>query len=174
MTGVPSTADLVEGWPAMRQRLRLLLILATSPWLYASGDTLVRAADSRGLDANVVHQIWVGARPAGAAKENYAASVIALTHALRNATGRPWRYRRWSNQDVSPRYFPRTYELLHGIVGLKLPWAMASDVMRYEIVARSGGVYIDMVRRRTSLPTLLNLAFKAHYDYRRRRRRPVR
>ena len=169
----------------MRQQrllVLLLLFLATSPWLYASSDTLVTAADSLAdsrRDADVVHQIWVGARPAGAIKESYAASVVALTHALRNATGRPWRYRRWSNQDMSPRYFPRTYELLHGIVRLKLPWAMASDVMRYEIVARSGGVYIDMVRTATdgrpqaSNPGLLNLAFKANHHHR-RRRRPVR
>ena len=103
----------------MRQPLLLLLLLlVTSPWLYASSSDTLRDSPR---DADVVHQIWVGAKPAGAIKESYAASVVDLTHALTNATGRPWRYRRWSNQDMNPRYFPRTYELLHGIVRLGLP-----------------------------------------------------
>lgn len=84
-----------------------------------------------------IHQIWIGNQPLHEHKKMY---MHSFKHLLPD-----FEYKLWTNEDVNIKNFPLTFPYLQIILNLdhKGKYAMASDLMRYEILYHHGGFYFD-------------------------------
>jgi mannosyltransferase OCH1-like enzyme len=120
-------------------------LLATSSLLYADARRLTchstkhgklltlpppQLSQSRRTIPRVIHQVWVGP-----AKRKPHIEAFMKTCRDQNPT---MAYRLWTNDDLTPDKF----SLLHLIKNAR-SYAQAADIMRLEILARHGGVYLD-------------------------------
>ena len=87
----------------------------------------VAAAPASGIP-RILHQIWLGPKPVPEA-------FVARWKALHPA----WEYRLWRDADVAALGLANARAF-----GEATNWGEASDVARYEILLRFGGVYADM------------------------------
>ena len=89
----------------------------------------------------IIHQIWIGDSKIPTLQQLY-------MNTCNNIKG--WRYRLWTNKDITPELFPKTYEYIQRIIaaGIKMDaprskYAQISDLMRLELLYHHGGVYMD-------------------------------
>ena len=95
----------------------------------------------------LLHLIWVGTTDQPAYVEHH----LALWRSLMPA----WTIRLWTNTDINEREFPA--DTLHKIRACT-KGAQAADIMRYSIINRYGGVYMDTdVSPHRSLDPILDL-----------------
>jgi mannosyltransferase OCH1-like enzyme len=80
----------------------------------------------------LLHMIWVGDRP----MPDYAVANYERWKELMPE----WTVRLWKNEDISTEHFPpETVEQIHACV----KGAQKADIMRYFIIERYGGFYVD-------------------------------
>lgn len=78
----------------------------------------------------IIHQIWIGPRPLPAACKKFQATWIKVHP--------DWEYKLWTNEDIEN--FELTNKKLYD---QSTNWGQKSDIARYEILYRFGGLYID-------------------------------
>jgi len=78
-----------------------------------------------------IHQIWVGPKPIPAKSLKFIDGIKALHP--------DYEYRLWTDADLTPKNFT-TLEYIHSTP----VYAQKADIMRYEIIYRHGGVYLDI------------------------------
>ena len=107
-----------------------------------------------------IHQIWIGSDTLPGYYDTY------LETFKKNAPD--YKYRLWTNKDITPENFPKTYPYILKAVetGIKMfgrndkMWkgcptrklAQIADLMRLEIIAREGGFYFDVKTELFSSP----------------------
>lgn len=88
----------------------------------------------------IIHQIWIG--------NSKPPKLNSLYMDTCRMDG--WKYKLWSDDDITEKNFPLTFDLIQDIVQvgkidkkLNKKLAQIADLMRLEILYRNGGVYID-------------------------------
>jgi len=88
-----------------------------------------------------IHQIWIGPNDVPELQQLY-------MNTCNHIDG--WNYRLWTNDDITPEQFPKTYDYIQKVIaaGKKMnapntKYAQISDLMRLEILYHYGGVYLD-------------------------------
>lgn len=78
-----------------------------------------------------IHQIWIGPRPLPE-KIKWMTETWAKMHPN-------WEYKLWTNEDLE------TFDLINKeAFDEAINWGAKSDILRYEILAKHGGVYLDI------------------------------
>lgn len=96
-----------------------------------------------GKISKIVHQIWIGTNPLS----KYPHKVL-YGKSFKNILGNEWKYKLWTNKDVTIENFPITYKYIQECkkikkkVGLN-PWSTMADLMKYELIYHHGGFYFD-------------------------------
>jgi mannosyltransferase OCH1-like enzyme len=82
----------------------------------------------------IIHQIWIG--------KSIPPIIDLYMSTFRKQKG--FKYRLWSNEDITPKNFPITYKYIKRLLSRKkVVYAMISDLMRLEILYHHGGIYVD-------------------------------
>lgn len=79
----------------------------------------------------IIHQIWVGPNPIPTRSIEFIAGIKALHP--------DFEYRLWSDKDITPENFVN-----YDIIQSRKSYAQKADIMRYEILYRHGGIYLDI------------------------------
>lgn len=79
----------------------------------------------------IIHQIWVGPNPMPEKSHGFIEKIKELHPGFE--------YRLWGNADITPENF-KNYE----IIMKASSYAQKSDIMRYEILYKYGGIYLDI------------------------------
>ena len=85
----------------------------------------------------VFHQIWVG-KDVPPIKKKW------LDKNRKKLEKEGWTVHLWNNDMLTEENFPKTWKYIQKAKRLKKPFAMITDLMRYEIVYNHGGVYMDV------------------------------
>ena len=97
------------------------------------GDALLsRAAPCIPCIPRILHLVWVGTAP----QPDYVATYVAEWRALMPA----WQVRLWTNADITDAEFPPD---IVAKVAACTKGAQAADILRYFIIHKHGGVYLD-------------------------------
>lgn len=80
---------------------------------------------------NIIHQIWVGPNPIPKKSIEFIAGIKALHP--------DFEYRAWSDSDITPENFVN-----YDIIQKTTSYAQKADIMRYEILYKHGGIYLDI------------------------------
>jgi len=80
---------------------------------------------------HIIHQIWVGPNPIPKNSKQFIKHIKELHP--------DFEYRLWSDKDITPKNFVN-----YDIIKEAKSYAQKSDIMRYEILYRYGGVYLDI------------------------------
>jgi mannosyltransferase OCH1-like enzyme len=80
----------------------------------------------------ILHLIWVGSKP----QPDYVNERVQKWKELMPT----WQVRLWTNADIHSGEFP---ELIVTLIGYAYIGAQKADIMRYHIIEKYGGVYID-------------------------------
>lgn len=111
----------------------------------------------------ILHQLWIGSRvPSSRKKMMSAVENVARSHG--------WEYRCWTSKDFTARNFPFSWEKAQESIHFGTDegynrWAQVADLIRYELLYRYGGVYLDSAFeiRGDFLPTISELITKKGY-----------
>ena len=108
----------------------------------------------------LIHQIWIGGSPPPA-------NTLYMSTWM-NMPG--WKYKLWSNEDVSEANFPITWPYIRDAIEVGKKWgnplkkyAQVVDLMRLEALYHHGGVYVDTTME--SLKNLDDLFDKKSYKF---------
>lgn len=83
----------------------------------------------------IIHQIWIG---------NDIPPIIKLYMGTFKKQ-RGFKYKLWSNSDLTRENFPITYKYIKRLLSKKkVIYAMIADLMRLEILYHYGGIYVDV------------------------------
>ena len=112
----------------------------------------------------IIHQIWIGKKMPKFKK-------IFMNSNKKILENKGWKYKLWKNKDINIKMLPFTFQYIQTAfaVGKQFnlvhtKWAQVSDLMRYEIMYRYGGVYIDTnVEILKDITNLINQANKKGY-----------
>lgn len=125
--------------------MRLLLVLL---WLVVAG---CRTTPTESPIPKIVHQVWIGSDKLPVYFDLYKKSFDTYAP--------DFEYRLWTNKDLTPENFPLTYSYILKVVKIgkelygenpamwmKAPtrkMAQIADLLRYEIIFKHGGIYMD-------------------------------
>ena len=104
----------------------------------------------------IFHQIWLGQSPPAVKR-----AWINNNHKKLLKEG-GWTIMLWGSDTLNSTHFPKTYKYIKKAISMNKPWAMVADIMRYEILYKYGGVYMDVNIEilHKSLTNLINKANK--------------
>jgi mannosyltransferase OCH1-like enzyme len=78
-----------------------------------------------------IHQIWVGPNPLPSKSKNFSKEIKTLHP--------NFKYKLWTDKDITPANFSNYKYIME-----TKSYAQKADIMRYEILYKEGGIYIDI------------------------------